>query len=79
MTRPPITPNMRIRDVIERYPQTLPVLHRYGIRCEDCHASRYESLGQGARVHMIDVDALLTDLNLVAQSNADTFRASFQG
>ena len=68
MDRPPITPNMRIRDVIEQYPQTLPVLHHYGIRCEDCHASRYESIGQGAKVHSLDVHSLLTDLNLAAQN-----------
>lgn len=78
MTRPPITPNMRIRDVIERYPQTLTVLHQYGISCGDCHASRYESVGAGAQVHDIDIHSLLTDLNTAAHQTgtgaADSFR-----
>lgn len=69
MKRPPITPNMRISDIINRYPQTLSVLHRYGIRCEDCHASRYESIGQGAQVHAIDVHLLLNELNEAARGN----------
>ncbi len=80
MDRPPITPNMRIRDVIERYPQTLSVLHQYGIRCGDCHASRYESVGAGARVHDLDVQSLLTDLNTAARhtgnGGADLFRTT---
>jgi hybrid cluster-associated redox disulfide protein len=80
MTRPPITPNMRIRELIERYPQILPVLHQHGIRCGDCHASHYESLGQGAKVHNIDIAALLDDLNHAARrgGTADTVRVSPQ-
>jgi hybrid cluster-associated redox disulfide protein len=68
MERPPITPNMRISDLVARHPETLRVLHRYGIRCEDCHASRYESIGQGARVHALDLELLLTELNNAAEN-----------
>ena len=61
-----VTANMRIRDMIARYPATMQVMHRYGFRCEDCHSSRYESVGQGAAVHALDLPALLSDLNRAA-------------
>lgn len=63
---------MRINDIIKRYPQTLSVLHRYGIRCEDCHASRYESIGHGAQVHALDVHTLLHELNEAARGTVSS-------
>jgi hybrid cluster-associated redox disulfide protein len=66
MERPPITPNMRISDLVVRHPETLRVLRRHGIRCEDCHASRYESIGHGAQVHNLDLELLLGELNRAA-------------
>lgn len=59
----PITPNMRIDEILRRYPATAAVFQSHGIRCEGCHASRYESLGQGARVHGFDLGPLLNALN----------------
>lgn len=63
---PPITANMRIQEVLRRHPFAAQVLNAYGIRCEGCHAGRYESLAQGARVHGIDLRTLLADLNKAA-------------
>ncbi len=70
MEPPRITPNMRIRDILSMHPNTLPVLRRHGILCGGCHASRYESLGQGARVHSLDLDHLLAELNRAARGAA---------
>lgn len=65
----PITANMRIREILARHPRAIEVLNAYGIRCEGCHAGRYESLAQGARVHGIDLGTLLADLNEAAISS----------
>lgn len=62
----PITPNMRIAEILQRFPATAAVFQSHGIRCEGCHASRYESVGQGARVHGIDLGDLLAALNAAA-------------
>lgn len=64
--RLPITPNMRIRDILAHYPASAGVLNTYGIRCEGCHAARYETLAHGARLHGLDLTTLLTDLNRAA-------------
>lgn len=58
-----ITREMTIADVIRRYPQTLPILRRYGLDCSDCQIADFEELAHGADVHHADLAALLTELN----------------
>lgn len=54
---------MKIEDVLRKYPQTIPVFLRFGIDCAGCQLSEFENLEHGARVHKIDLDALLKGLN----------------
>jgi hybrid cluster-associated redox disulfide protein len=54
---------MKIEDVLRRFPQTVAVFRRFGIDCDQCQLSEYENLEHGARVHGIDLEALLRGLN----------------
>ena len=54
---------MKIEDVLRRYPQTVAVFRRFGIDCADCQLSQYEDLEHGAKVHKIDLALLLEGLN----------------
>ena len=58
-----IRKDMKIEDVLRKYPQTIPVFQRFGIDCAECQLSGYEDLEHGAKVHGIDVEALLERLN----------------
>ena len=58
-----IRKDMKIEDVLRKFPQTAPVFRRFGIDCTQCQLSEYEDLEHGARVHGIDLDALLRGLN----------------
>lgn len=58
-----LTKDMGIQEVVEKYPQTIPVFFKYGLGCVGCAAARFESIAQGAMVHGIDADALVADLN----------------
>ncbi len=58
-----IDKNMKIEEVLRRFPQTIPVFRRFGIDCVQCQLSEYENLEHGAKVHGIDLDALLAGLN----------------
>ena len=58
-----ITKDMGIQDVVDKYPQLVPVFFKYGLGCLGCAAARFESIEQGAMAHGIDVDALISDLN----------------
>jgi hybrid cluster-associated redox disulfide protein len=54
---------MKIEEVLRKYPQTVAVFERFGIYCTGCQLSQFEDLEHGAKVHKIDVEALLTGLN----------------
>jgi hybrid cluster-associated redox disulfide protein len=58
-----ITKDMNIQEVVNQYPQLVPVFFRYGLGCLGCAAARFESIEQGAMAHGIDVPALIADLN----------------
>lgn len=58
---------MRIEDVLRRFPETVSVFRRFGIDCADCQLSEFENIEHGARVHRIDLDALLRELNEAAK------------
>jgi len=63
MSEVKITKDMGIIEVVQQYPQTLEVFQKYGLGCIGCAAARFENLEAGAKVHGIDVDDFINDLN----------------
>jgi hybrid cluster-associated redox disulfide protein len=55
--------NMKIGDVVAKYPKTVPVFKKYGLGCVGCAVNQFENIDQGARAHMKDVNALIKELN----------------
>ena len=58
-----ITKEMKIDEIIKKYPQAVEVFEKYNFHCLGCAAASFESLEQGATAHGIKVDELLADLN----------------
>jgi len=58
-----IRKEMKIEDVLRKYPRTVAVFERFGIDCVGCQLSQFEDLEHGAKVHKIDLEALLKGLN----------------
>jgi hybrid cluster-associated redox disulfide protein len=58
-----ITKEMKMEEIIRRFPATLKIFEQYGIDCAKCQLGEYENLEQGARVHNIDIHNILKDLN----------------
>ncbi len=58
-----ITKDMGIMEVVEKWPQAVPILMQFGMGCIGCAAAHFESIGEGAMAHGIDVDALMLALN----------------
>jgi hybrid cluster-associated redox disulfide protein len=59
-----IDKGMSVKDVITHHPGTLQVFEGHGLGCAGCAAALFENIEQGAKVHGIDVDALIADLNV---------------
>lgn len=64
MSEKKVTKDMSIIDIAQNYPQSLEVFAKYGLGCIGCAAARYENLEAGAKVHGIDPDELVADINL---------------
>ena len=60
---PAIDKDMKIEDILRKFPQTIPVFERFGIDCAGCQLSEFENLEHGAKVHGIDLSSLLARLN----------------
>ena len=57
-----------ISAVVKEHPETIPVFMKHGLHCIGCAVAAFESIEEGATVHGIDVDALVTDLNTAVAS-----------
>ena len=62
-----ITKDMGIMEVVEKYPNAVPVLMDFGMGCIGCAAAHFENIEQGALAHGIDVDALIKAMNAAAE------------
>ena len=63
MAETKITEDMNIREVIDKYPETVSVFAKYNMGCIGCIAASYESLKDIATVHGTDVKSFVKDLN----------------
>lgn len=63
MTEEKINEDMNIREVIDKYPETVTVFAKYNMGCIGCIAASYETLKDIASVHGTDVKAFVKDLN----------------
>ena len=68
MTNDKITHEMNIKEVIEKYPEVIPVFQKYNMGCIGCIAASFEKLSDIASVHGIDVKTFVNDLNAAITS-----------
>ena len=60
---PRITKEMKISEIVEKYPQTLSLLLEKGLHCIGCPLAPDETFEEAAKVHGFDLEELLQDLN----------------
>jgi len=61
-----IIKEMTIREVIKKYPKTIFVFMDYGLHCVGCPMAQGESIEAAVKLHQIDLEKLLKDLNKIA-------------
>jgi len=62
-----VTKEMSIIDIIQLCPQAGEVFRKYGLGCIGCAAARFENLEAGAKVHGVDADAMIEEINALIQ------------
>jgi hybrid cluster-associated redox disulfide protein len=65
ITRPAnfITADCIVQQVIDRYPEAIPVFARHGMQCVGCYISPFHTITDCAREHEMALKPLLDDLN----------------
>ncbi len=58
-----ITKQMKMDEVLKKYPETAKVFEELGIHCIGCIAASFESIEQGAKAHGITPEELVKELN----------------
>jgi len=58
-----ITKDMLMGEIVQKYPQAVETLLSHGMHCIGCHVAYWETIGQAAATHGIDVDKLTKELN----------------
>ena len=62
-----ITKDMKIAEVLKKYPSSKKVFEEYIPECPRCGGAEAESIQRGAKMHGIDPDALVEELNRAAR------------
>ena len=58
-----VTKEMGIIEIVQQYPQALEVFAKYGLGCIGCAAARFENLEAGAKVHGVDPEEMVAEIN----------------
>jgi hybrid cluster-associated redox disulfide protein len=62
-----ITPDMKLADVMKKFPASKAVLKKHIPACVTCGGATAESLERAARMNGIDPDLLVKELNRVVK------------
>ena len=54
---------MLISGVTEKYPETIAIFLEQGLHCVGCSFAKEETIEEAAKVHQIDLEKLLDNLN----------------
>ena len=65
--KPKITKEITIAEVIKKYPKTVFVFMDYGLHCVGCPMAQNDTIEGAAKLHQIDLEKLLKDLNKIAE------------
>lgn len=61
-----ITKDMKLGEVIRKYPSAAAVMLEYGLHCIGCHVAEWESIEEGCRAHGIikdEMEKMIDELN----------------
>ena len=66
-----ITTELTVADILNRWPQVIPVFLKYKLKCVGCSMAAFEMLADALRIHGVSAERFLADVNEVV-SQGDT-------
>ncbi|HIS73396.1 TPA: DUF1858 domain-containing protein [Candidatus Galligastranaerophilus intestinavium] len=65
-----VTKDMGIIEIVQNHPESLEVFAKYGLGCIGCAAARFENLEAGAKVHGVDPEQMVAEINELIEKNS---------
>ena len=65
-----VTKDMGIIEIVQNYPESLEVFAKYGLGCIGCAAARFENLEAGAKVHGVNPEQMVAEINELIEKNS---------
>ena len=59
-------------EIVSAFPETVPLMLKYGLHCIGCHAAGFETIEQGAKAHGMpdqEVQKMLAEMNNAIKEN----------
>ena len=64
-----LTKEIVLIHILQNHPEALEVFAKYGLGCIGCAAARFENLEAGAKVHGVDPDVMVDEINALIEAN----------
>ena len=58
-----VTKDMGLIEIVQNHPEALEVFFFFCLGCIGCAAARFENLEAGAKVHGVDPDVMVEEIN----------------
>ncbi|MBW2975460.1 DUF1858 domain-containing protein [Candidatus Woesearchaeota archaeon] len=61
-----ISKDMGFSEVLQKYPETAPIMMKHGLHCIGCHAAAFETIEQGCMAHGMkeeDMKKMIREMN----------------
>ena len=68
--------NLVVAEVLDRWPETIPVFLKYKMDCVGCSMSAFETLSEAAQIYHLPLELFVQDLQNVIQ---EKLQANNQG
>ena len=65
-----VTKDMGLIEIVQNHPESLEVFAKYGLGCIGCAAARFENLEAGAKVHGVDPEQKVAEINELIDKNS---------
>jgi len=67
MEHPRLVPDLTVAEVLDRWPQTIPLFFRYRMACVGCPVARFETLAEVAAIYGLNLSRLLSELEQIVE------------
>jgi len=72
MKKKPITSDLIIAEVLDRWPRTIDVFLEHQMSCPGCYMSHFDTLEDAAQTYGLSEDAFLDELNCAAHLEGES-------